>query len=102
MMNKYMVLCAVVGASFVGLGPREAHAGAWAQPAGQCYGKVWGTALLGSNAFGIGDEPGFETEPYTDFALNHYAECGVADQLSGQGERSLETESELEKAHRTP
>lgn len=55
----------------------DAHAGAWTQPTGECYAKIWSTALVGSAAFGLEDET-FETESYKDFALAHYIECGVA------------------------
>ncbi len=65
--------------SAVALSSSTAWAGAWSQPSGQCYAKVWERTLVGSNAFGVGEEPGFETEPYQVFSLGHYAECGVAD-----------------------
>ncbi len=59
------------------LASSSASAGAWSQPAGQCYAKVWSSVLIGANAFGV-DAPGFETDPFSVIALNHYAECGVA------------------------
>jgi len=54
----------------------DAHAGAWTQPSGECYAKIWSAGLFGAAAFGI-DDTTFDTAPFKDVAINHYVECGV-------------------------
>lgn len=55
-----------------------AHAGAWTQPEGEHYAKVWALALVGAAAF---DAEGEITEvpDFRLFSMNYYAEYGLSD-----------------------
>ena len=58
--------------------PSVAQAGAWTQPEGAFYAKIWSTVLVGSSYFAA-DGAIVESEPYQDVSLLHYAEYGLTD-----------------------
>lgn len=76
---KQLMIVAAMAVLATTLITNDAEAGAWSQPKGQCYAKLWTVALVGSAGF---DTEGgtFDTDSYVDVSLNHYVECGVADQ----------------------
>lgn len=59
----------------------EAFAGAWAQPQGKHYLKIWERSLIGSRAFGTDGKP-LDVEKYQDHQLNFYGEYGLFDRLT--------------------
>jgi len=56
--------------------PASALAGAWEQPEGDAYAKIWARALLGNQGFGIDGET-VPSADFTDVSLNHYVEYGL-------------------------
>ncbi len=63
------------------LAPSTAFAGAWTQPDGDYYAKIWGTALFGEAAFGL-DGDTVPTESYRLITLSAYGEYGLSDDLT--------------------
>ncbi len=61
-----------------------AQAGAWTQPRGAYYAKIWDRTLL--SPYGILADGAIEEVPFfQDHALNAYAELGLSDQLTLTG-----------------
>lgn len=59
----------------------QATAGAWTQPQGDFYLKLWDRTLIGSNVYTSEGEVQ-EAAPYQDHQLNAYFEYGLTDELT--------------------